>query len=268
MMQKILKIAKIVMWVLLVAGAGVLVGFVEVNQYSRPCRNVEVSIDYGSADVLITRHEIDSILLRSAGILKGKPLGYINTAAIEATIRQQPYVEGVVVYENNEGTVFIDIRQREPLLRIINRKYESFYLDVSGTLLPVSPNFSARVVVANGCIDDSYLKNPNYQVNILALSDSIYYDSLLTNLYRLTMYISHDKFLKSQISQIYVNETREFELIPRVGDHVILLGKAEDLDDKFRRLFAFYRLGLNKIGWNKYNIINIKYKNQVVCSKI
>ena len=81
------------------------------------------------------------------------------------------------------------------------------------------------------------------------------------------MYITHDKFLKAQIGQIYVNEFNEFELIPRIGSHVILLGKAEDLDDKFRRLYAFYRFGLNKIGWNKYSVINIKYKNQVVCSK-
>jgi len=53
-----------------------------------------------------------------------------------------------------------------------------------------------------------------------------------------------------------------------LGDHVILLGSAEELGDKFSRLLAFYKFGLNKIGWNKYNFINIKYKNQVVCSKI
>ena len=82
------------------------------------------------------------------------------------------------------------------------------------------------------------------------------------------MFITHDKFLKAQIDQVYVTEGGEFELIPRIGNHVILLGKAVDLDDKFRKLYAFYKLGLNKIGWNKYNIINIKYKNQVVCSKI
>ncbi len=256
------------MWVLAVAGAGVLVGFVEVQQYSRACKSVDIRISYGAADVLVTKKDIDSIILKTAGMLKGKPLGYINAGSIEKAIRNQPYVAKVSVFENNEGRLFVKIRQREPLLRIINRKYESFYLDESGALLPVNPNFSARVLVANGAINDSYIKNPNYRVNILALSDSVFYDSLLTNLYKLTMYISHDNFLKAQIAQIYVNESSEFELIPRLGNHVILLGKAEDLDEKFRRLYAFYRFGLNKIGWNKYNIINIKYKNQVICSKI
>jgi cell division protein FtsQ len=267
-MKKFLKILVIVVWVLLVAGAGTLVGFVEAEHYSRPCKKIDIRISYGAADVLITKKDIDSIVVKTAGMLKGKPLGYINTGSIENAIRKQAYVAKVSVYENNEGTIFIEIRQREPLLRIINRKYESFYLDESGALLPVNPNFSARVLVANGLIDDSYMKNPNYRVNILALSDSVFYDSLMTNLYKLTMYITHDKFLKAQIAQIYVNETGEFELIPRIGNHVILLGTADDLDDKFKRLYAFYRFGLNKIGWNKYNVINIKYKNQVVCSKI
>jgi cell division protein FtsQ len=256
------------MWGLLVAGAGTVVGIVEAEQYRRPCRNVEIRINYGAADMLVTKQDIDTIVLKTAGMLKGKPLGYINTGSIEQAIRQQPYVAKVKVYENNEGTLFIDIRQREPLLRIINRKYESFYLDESGALLPVNPDFSARVLVANGVIDDSYMKNPGYRVNVMAMSDSVFYDSLLTNLYRLTMYINHDRFLKAQIAQIYVNEFNEFELIPRIGNHVILLGNAEDLDDKFTKLYAFYKLGLNKIGWNKYNVINIKYKNQVVCSKI
>jgi cell division protein FtsQ len=90
----------------------------------------------------------------------------------------------------------------------------------------------------------------------------------MTGLYKLAKYISHDPFLKAQIDQIYVTELNEFELIPRVGNHVIMLGTADDLDDKFRKLIVFYHLGLNKIGWNKYNVINIKFKNQVVCSKI
>ena len=267
-MKKFLKILQIVFWLLLVAGLGTVVGFAEVEHYSRPCKKVEIRINYGAADVLITKKDIDSILLKTAGILKGKPMGYINTGSIENAVRKEVYVAKVSVYENNEGILFVEIKQREPLLRIINRNYESFYLDESGGLLPLKPNFSARVLVANGIINDSYRKNPDYRVSILSLSDSAFYDSLLTNLYKLTMYITHDKFLKSQIVQVYVNEFNEFELIPRVGNHLILLGKADDLDEKFRKLYAFYRFGLNKIGWNKYNVINIKYRNQVVCSKI
>lgn len=266
-MKKFLKILTIIMWVLLVSGAGVLVGFVEVEQYDRVCKRIDVSVEYGNADVLVSKADIDSIIRKTAGMIKGKPLGYINTGAIESAIRRQPYTAKVSVYENNAGVLFVEVKQREPMLRVINKNYESFYLDGSGSLLPVNVNFSARVLVANGFIDDSYLKTPNYRVNIMALADSIFIDSMMTNLYKLAMYITHDKFFKAQIDQIYVNQQREFELIPRVGNHVIVLGDAHDLDDKFRKLYAFYKFGLNKIGWNRYNIINIKFKNQVICSK-
>lgn len=266
-MKTFLRILLIITWILLIGGAGTLVGFVEATHYRQPCRNVRIHIDYGAADVLITKNDVDSIVLRTAGTLKGKPMGLINLAMVESAIRKQPYVANVHVFEDNPGTLYIDIRQREPLLRIINRYYENFYLDESGILLPINPGFSARVLVANGNISDSYIRNKKFKVNMLSLPDSLFYDSMLTNLYKLTMFITHDKFLKAQIDQIYVNEAGEFELIPRVGNHLIILGTADDLEAKFKKLLAFYRHGLNHIGWNKYNVINIKYKNQVLCSK-
>jgi cell division protein FtsQ len=90
----------------------------------------------------------------------------------------------------------------------------------------------------------------------------------MNNLYKLSTFITNNKFLKAQIEQIFVEPDGDFDLIPRVGDHTIIFGDADNMDDKFDRLFVFYRNGLSKIGWTRYNIINIKYKNQVVCSKI
>jgi len=267
-MKKFLGILFILMWILLVAGAGVLLGFVETEQYDRPCRKIHISINYGKADLLVSVQDIDSLIRHSAGNLTGKPLGWINTSKIEGQIRLQPYVEKVMVYENNKRELFVEIRQREPILRIINRNFESFYLDGAGTLLPINPRFPARVLVANGYIKDSYVNNKNRRINVLAISDSMYADSLLTRLYKLAMFISRDKNLKNQMDQIYVNDLQEFELIPRYGDQVILLGGVEDLDEKFTKLRIFYTQGLDKIGWNKYNIINIKFKKQVVCSKL
>ncbi len=266
-MKKIWKILKIAMWVILVTGAGVLIGFVETEQGDRPCHKVHISIDYRKADKLITRQEVDSLLKRSAGRLTGRPLGLINIAKIKHCIQTQPYVEKVMVYESNQGDIFVEIRQREPILRIINEKFESFYLDGSGTLLPLNPGFPARVLVANGKIRDSYLGNKNRKINILAIADSVYADSLLTKLYKLAMFISRDSFLKNSIDQIFVTESGEFELIPKQQSMVILLGGIEGLEEKFSKLQHFYTHGLEKIGWNRYNIINIKFKNQVVCSK-
>jgi cell division protein FtsQ len=56
-------------------------------------------------------------------------------------------------------------------------------------------------------------------------------------------------------------------LIPRVGAHIIKFGKFDHHLIKFRKLKAFYTEGLNHIGWNDYEIINLKYANQIICKK-
>ncbi|MEP7169164.1 MAG: cell division protein FtsQ, partial [Bacteroidota bacterium] len=80
--------------------------------------------------------------------------------------------------------------------------------------------------------------------------------------------IANDAFWNAQVEQIYVTEQSEIELIPRVGNHRIILGDASQLDEKFNKLMIFYKQGLNNTGWNNYNTINLKFTNQVVCTKI
>ena len=74
-------------------------------------------------------------------------------------------------------------------------------------------------------------------------------------------------FLASQIIQLYLNQNKEFELIPRVGNHVILFGDLDGMESKFEKLMLFYQKGVKQIGWNRYTLINLKYKNQLVCVK-
>lgn len=264
-MKKLKKILRFSIWGLLIAGVAVLLGFIELKQFDRPVRKILINITYGKADVLITVSDIDSIL-KKKGVDKGKPMGMINTAAIENLIRRQAYVSRVKVYETNEGYLNIDILQREPILRIVNQDQEGFYLDREGNPLPLNPGYPVHVLVVNGFIRDSYLKNPKLRVS--SSNDPKRPDSLLTGLHRLALFIMQDPYFKKAIDQVYVNEQQELELIPWKGNHVVLLGNTEDLEEKLQKLYIFYTKGLDEIGWNKYQVINIKYKNQVVCSKL
>ncbi|MEI6885529.1 MAG: hypothetical protein WCO02_13645 [Bacteroidota bacterium] len=268
-MKKIWKIAYGAMWILLLAGAGILVGFTGYEQYYRPCKRIYITMDYGHADKLVMQADIDSLIRRTTGRISGKPIGWVNIRQIENSIKSQAYVEKVHIYESLDGNIFAEVKQREPILRIINSKNETFYVDGSGRLLPPNPFYPARVLVANGNISHSYSENPNFKIETPIYGDTVVSpDTLLFDLYKLALFINRDKFLKAGIDQIFVTPQQEFELIPKVGNHVIMLGRANDLDEKFRKLLAFYKKGLNVMGWNKYNYINIKYRNQVVCSKL
>ena len=90
---------------------------------------------------------------------------------------------------------------------------------------------------------------------------------MLDDAFKIARFVRQDKFLNAQIEQLFVNKELDWVLIPKVGNHTIVLGSAEDLEAKFKKLKLFYKKAMKNIGWDKYRTINLKYKNQVVCTK-
>ena len=83
--------------------------------------------------------------------------------------------------------------------------------------------------------------------------------------------VEKDDFWRSEIVQIVVAKgpdgAPEIELVPRMGSHTVIFGSPDDAEEKLAKLLTFYRRGLRNIGWEEYRTINVKYKEQVVCTK-
>ena len=56
-------------------------------------------------------------------------------------------------------------------------------------------------------------------------------------------------------------------MIPVVGNHIVRLGNADNLDQKFYRLLVFYRQVMSKTGFDKYKVVDVQYDGQVLASK-
>ena len=243
-----------------------LLGFVNKNQKAVPCTGIEVFIDPGSGLDFIDREEVLSIV--NSRKLKGQPVGSINISMLEKRLMTNNYVERAEVYSTVDGKLQIHVLQRNPLVRIINMNDEHFYIDRNGKFMPVSDRYSTPVIVASGHIYDSYTLMQLPQYAVPSSTDSLLVSMPVINqVYEVARFIEADTFWNAQTEQIYVNEARELEIIPRIGSHRIILGSAEDLEEKFRRLYIFYTEGLTKTGWNNYSVINLKFRNQVVCTK-
>jgi cell division protein FtsQ len=80
-------------------------------------------------------------------------------------------------------------------------------------------------------------------------------------------FLEKNEFWNAQIVQINIREDSKVELVPRVGDAIILLGSFERYEAKLKKLEKLYTKGFNVVGWNKYKVINLEYKDQVVCSR-
>ncbi len=187
--------------------------------------------------------------------LKGIPIRKINTSRLEQVIEKQNWTEDAQVYSDLKGNLHIRVYQRQPIFRVITGDGEQYYVDQNRIKFPISDKFTARVPVATGAITES-----------LRTGDSLY--SFVGNqLFSLLSYVDNDAFLKALTAQIFVRADNELVLVPEIGDHLILIGDANNLEDKFARLKAFYREGLNRLGWNAYKSIDLRFKNQVIATK-
>jgi cell division protein FtsQ len=238
-------------WAISLGGVVVLMSFIEVKKAEVVCKNVKIYIP--GNQYFIDRQEVDKILLANGHVLMGRKIDNINIHDLENRLRANPFIEFATVYADMDGTITVQITQRQPILRLINRFDQDFYVDQHGLKIPLSANFTARVPVANGFIDELF-------ANRVDTLDT----PLARDLFKTAAYISKDSLWNAQIAQLYINKDHEIELVPRVGNHRILLGNADSLDTKFHNLLVFYKKALPQVGWDAYRVINVKYANQVV----
>lgn len=241
-------------WLVCLSGLVLLMSFIEIKKESLRCKDVKVILP-GRYN-FIERDEVDRILLEHGGGLVGRDLNDINIHKLENTLKANPFIEYAKVYADMDGIVHVQIRQREPVLRVINMANLHFYIDGKGLKMPLSENFTAKVLVVNGMIDEDFTGK------VEELSSK-----LAKDLFRIALFIKSDTLWNDQIEQLYVDMKGDIEMVPRVGDHKIILGDADSLQTKFRNLLVFYKKAIPKVGWDTYSTINLKYANQIICEK-
>ena len=258
------KIFIITLWVILISGLFVILSFVKKAQDEMPCKSISIFVDTTCNLHFINDQIVKEIIKDSNDNFIGKPVSQIDIYNFEKLLKSNPYIENAEVYKTISGEINISIKQRKPLIRVASIANENYYIDSNGAVMPISNVFTTRVVVANGNIWEPYISFR--RINI-SENDSINKTSNLSQLLILAKFIDKNEFWKSQITQLYLNKDGEFEIIPRLGNHLILFGDITDMEEKFENLFAVYQKGFKNVGWDKYSIINLKYKNQVVCTK-
>lgn len=239
----------------------VLLGFVSRHEKYAHCEGVNIDVHSAADMYFIDKDDIYHRIVNAADSVEGRRMIDINVREVESAIASMPEVKAVDVFKTIDGKLNVTVDLRVPIARIFEPTGASFYLDEQGREMPLSPKYIARVLAVNGKILRSKIGSDTE----LPSTDS--WAQQRNDLYRLAAFIDADPFWKSQIQQVYVDENIEYVLIPRVGNYEIEFGKMSDIATKFKQLNAFYEQALGKMDWNKYKSINLKYKNQIVCSK-
>jgi len=258
------RFLNILFWMAIIAYYFLSLGFVSERRQDIVCTDLKISIVDSSRSRFVTASDIFRMVDNRNQKLAGIRFDSIYVPGIERRLVDFDPIRRANIYKTINGAVHIDVMQREPAVRIINRFGDSFYLDDQGELLRHSNRYCAHVLVANGYINFRPEQN---SYNVLTAETPAGKRNVLRELFELARYINADRFWKAQIQQIYVNEDGEFELIPLVGAHIIVFGAFDKPDIKFSRLEAFYRNGLSVMGWNTYDVINVKFEPQVIATK-
>lgn len=186
--------------------------------------------------------------------LVGEKVESIDVERLEVELKEEGFVLDAEAYIDASQTIKIIIKQRQPILRVLDSNGLDYYLDGFGVKMEPSKHYTARVLVATGSLPaftNDYLKREEHPIN---------------RLFDLTNVILKDDFLNPLVEQVHYNK-KEFTIVPKVGDHKIIIGNLNDLDDKIERLKIFYQEGMSRTGWQRYKELDLRYEGQVVARK-
>ena len=262
------KILTLVLWIIGLSGLVASLAFATKKEKSVISENLSVSITNTNDNLFIDEEDVKSFFNERKDSILHAEIKNIDVTKLEKALNAHPAVENADISVDVNGDVNVAVKERTPIVRVFNLDGESYYIDSQSKLMPLNENYTARVLIASGNIYEPYAQR--YTTSVNAIAKHLLYSkvSVLDDIYAITQYIIKDSVLTSLIQQINITKDKEIELFPLIGNHKIIFGDAQNIEEKFNKLKLFYTEGLNKTdGWNKYSIINIKYKNQVVCTK-
>jgi cell division protein FtsQ len=257
-MIKVLKILLIVPVLYLI----IVPVFLVSSANSARCRGISIDIKDSSDYHFVTKRQLLNLVYGTTGKILGKSVKDVSVDEIESKINGLRELKEAEVYMSIDGTVHVYANQRDPVMRVMPNGGGDFFVDKEGVVVRKRNLYTPRLHIVGGNVNIS-----SAMLNGVSVLDTSIKHTILKDIFYLVEYINDDSFWSAQIDQIYVNNDDEIDLIPRVGNHVIHLGTTENLEGKLRNLMAFYDKVLPETGWNKYSVINLEYKDQIVCKK-
>ncbi len=238
-----------------VLGAAIIVLLVSAmhKKEIKEVSDIKVEIEGAEQHVFVDEKDVVSFL-NKMGVNKGTEIDRIDLRHLEDGLKLNGWINNADLFFDNNNIMHVNIQEREPVARIFTINGSSFYIDSSGKRLPLSDNLSARVPVFTSFpSENKKLSGPD--------------SAVLADIKYITQFIQRDSFWLQQVSQIDITPQHTYEMIPVLGNQVIALGDTSNLEDKFDRLYSFYKQVWAKAGFEKYERIDVQYDGQVVASR-
>lgn len=208
-------------------------------------RELETRIEFlGDENVYITEDEVKEAIHNNLSFKSNLEKDYKALNELEQYLKKNDKIESAHVYKTINGVLVTKMVQKKPIGRVFVHG-DSYYLDRNGETMQKTYNHSARVPIVTGEINETSIKD----VNLILQK------------------INSDEFLKKSIIGVKIFSSRSIILTDRNFNFQIAFGKAIDIDKKFNNYKAFIQHALQDTIVRNYKEVNLKFTQQVVCSK-
>ncbi len=198
----------------------------------------------GENPLFINQEAVNKLLIENNSNAKSIQKDRLDLNKLEKRLNTQDMIEKSDVFVSIDGVLKAVVKQKTPIARVFDKK-GSFYVDSEGGTMPLSDDFTARVLLVSGEINK---KNS-------------------TDLSKLFKVIYDDAFLRKNIIGVQIMPNGSLLMLNRNYNYQIDFGRIMNVEQKFKNYKAFFQKVSLDSSLFKYKKIDLRFTDQVVCTK-
>jgi cell division protein FtsQ len=248
------KFFMVVLWCLL-GGSGLALLIAAINaKNSSLCNGMEVEINGGGKAYFLSKKDVAAMLeTETVRDLYNKKVASFDLLRMEGILRRNSWIKDAQLYFDNNQTLKIRIQERQPIARLFTTNGNSYLIDSAGIQMALTERNAFRLPVFTGYPSEKF---------------GLRHDSAMNRQIRdLAIFLNNDSFWSNQVQEINISSSRTFRLTPLIGNQVIELGDGTEYENKFHKLFIFYKEVIAQTGFEYYTNINLAFDNQVIATR-
>jgi cell division protein FtsQ len=219
-----------------------LYAFASARNSVRNIAKVQFEIN-NQSQPFITQDAVSKLLIQNNQAVTSVPKDILDLNRLESTLNSHPIIKDAQVYLSVNDVLTTKIKQKKPIARV--QTNASYYIDDEGSYMPLSTSYTARVPLVTGSVEKNNLKT----------------------VFKIAKHVQQDSVLKKHVVQIHQDPNKNISLKLRQNDFWVELGGVNQLDKKINNLKVFYKKAQKDKMLNSYAKVNLKFDNQVVCTK-
>lgn len=221
------------------------------------CSGIDVS--FSDSLKFISADDIKGFIDDRYGAYIGQRIDSVRLDDIEKLVESRSSVLNAEAWITPaDGMLHVRVVQRAPVMRF-DTGDGGFYIDRTGYVFPLHKTYTAPVTVVKGKVPfkiprgfAGYPENPSDR-------------QWLAGMLNLENEILRSRSMRDDVLGISIDSDGDLVLSLKRGKEKFILGRPDDIRTKFDKIDKYFGYIVPEKGEGHYRIVNLKYKNQIIC---